>query len=658
MRTATTRWLQNNECGGTLLVAMSTILVLTIVGAGVLMNCTTRFNTTASQVKGWKEALVAAEAGGDLAFAEIRKNGLVDPMNPPADPGFASASGWSSPAPSPIAATNSWALGASTPFSFGTAGNLSTKVTVDKFAMVPGSTTVGYYRVRSVGTAQVSGLKRVGMDNREDGQSKGDNLLRKIDFGIDHFISNYGYGDALPSATPTGANGKSIVAVANPNKPQVSRRIELIAIPVMLIEAAVKTTGAFTGTLVDSYDSKNGAYQGSNPSPPYDVDAHNGDVIDGSSTFTAGHIYGDVTTNGGTASTDIISGVVDNNVPIVVPTATPGVSPIPLLPGMTGFLPTYDSSAPSTITPTATPDPATGVFKKRIFWFTYSTLSGVTINPLKTAPNGTPIDTEVDIYVTGDVGDLTVNEGVTANIYFRGNMSTKAKTSNNNNGDGPVQSWSWFYKDTPTRTGATGFVASDIGRIAYQDGSPGTYWKLTATSPTTWVAYTPTSPTLTASDTVCIPTITTLNPPKWVYANAPTRNGATGFVAGDVGKVAYQVDNQTYYTLAATTPTWTSFLPYASSSLVSRAAHVWYYGISPADGSARSITVAPPGSMYAAFYAPSYDFGTNGNPDIYGVMVCKSFTQNGNCTFHFDKQLASSSPPLDYRVASYVEDVR
>jgi len=36
-----------------------------------------------------------------------------------------------------------------------------------------------------------------------------------------------------------------------------------------------------------------------------------------------------------------------------------------------------------------------------------------------------------------------------------------------------------------------------------------------------------------------------------------------------------------------------------------------------------------------------------------GVMVCKTFYQNGNGSFHFDKQLASSSPPIDYRVASY-----
>jgi hypothetical protein len=642
---------RQSERGSTLLVATSTILVLSLVGAGVLLNCTTRYNSTSNQVKGWKEALVAAEAGGDLAFAEVRKYGLVDPANPPADPGFLSASGWSAPAPSPMPTANSWALGSSTPLAFGNAGNLSTQVIVDKFATVPGSTTgVGYYRIRSTGIAQVSGLKRTGMDNRLDSVTKGDNLLRKIDFGIDHFISTYGYGDALPSATPTTANGKRTVAVASADHAQVSRRIELIAIPVMLIEGAVKTSGSFNGTLVDSYDSKNGDYQGSNPAPPYDVDAHDGDVIDGSSTFSAGHIYGDVTTNGGSAGNNNISGIVDNNVPIVVPTATPGVSPIPFLPGMAGFLGgTYDSSSPSTITPVATPN-ASGILK-RSFWYTYGTLDGVTINPLKTA-NGTPIDTEVNIYVTGDVGDLQVNKGVSANIYFRGNMSGKAKNTNDNNFDGPVQTWTWFYTNAAARTGATGFVAGDINKIAYQDGSPGSYWKLTATTPT-WAAYTPTSPNLAAADTVCVPT-----KPAWAYATAAARTAATGFVAADVGKIAYQVDTQAYYTLTATTPTWASVMPYTASTLVSRAGHLWYYGISPADGSPRTITISPPGSLWAAFYAPSYDFATNGNPDIYGVAVCKTFFQNGNCSFHFDKQLASSSPPIDYRVASYVEDIR
>jgi prepilin-type N-terminal cleavage/methylation domain-containing protein len=47
-------------------------------------------------------------------------------------------------------------------------------------------------------------------------------------------------------------------------------------------------------------------------------------------------------------------------------------------------------------------------------------------------------------------------------------------------------------------------------------------------------------------------------PANWTYANAAARTGATGFVAGDIGEIAYQSDNGTYWRLTATTPTWVS----------------------------------------------------------------------------------------------------
>lgn len=556
-----------SERGSTLLVALSTVLILSLAGAAVLSNSTTRYNATSKQVKAWKEALYAAEAGGDLAFAEIRKYAV----NPSAGLGFASADGWAFPAPSPFPATDSWNRGyTNAPPTLGDSNSLSAKVTVDKFALLPGSTIAGYYRIRSVGTAQVSGLKRTGMDNRIDPVTKGDSLLRKIDFNIDHFISTYGYGDALATAAATTANGKDNTApVMAADKAQVSRRVELIAIPVMPIEGAVKTSGSFNGTLVDSFDSKNGDYKGSNPASPYDVDAHDGDVVCGGSTFSAGQIYGDVSTNGGNASTTNVSGVVDNNVPIVLPTATPGVAPIPALPPSV-----YVSGSPATISPAPTPYPAGHVDASGqsdygkypiTFWYIYSNFDGVTVNPVKQTVNGTantPIDTVVNVYVTGDVGNLTVNKGVTLNLYFRGNMDAKAKNIDNNNVDGPggngvyVPNWQWDTTQTPNK----------------------------------WIPH--------------------------------------------------------------------STTPHTASPLVSRSGHLWFYGISPADGSARTIKIDPPGEMHAAFYAPSHDFGANGNPDIYGVMVCKSFTMNGNCTFHFDKQLLAGGNPLDYRIASYIEDIR
>ena len=102
-----------------------------------------------------------------------------------------------------------------------------------------------------------------GMDDRMGAGTRGDSLLRKIDFKTDHFLATYGpNGDGV---------GKVLVPVANP---QITRRIEQIIAPVTPFEAAIKCTGSFYGlgsaAQVDSYNSKNGPYYfaANNPSDP------------------------------------------------------------------------------------------------------------------------------------------------------------------------------------------------------------------------------------------------------------------------------------------------------------------------------------------------------------------------------------------------------
>ena len=100
------------------------------------MNATARYNASSTQVKGWKEALVAAEAGGDIAFSVLRR----DVGNPRA--AFDTAAGWTSPAPDPINNTESWSLGFddAAPMTFGDDARFRTRVTVDRFQLVPGPT--------------------------------------------------------------------------------------------------------------------------------------------------------------------------------------------------------------------------------------------------------------------------------------------------------------------------------------------------------------------------------------------------------------------------------------------------------------------------------------------------------------------------------------
>ena len=53
---------------------------------------------------------------------------------------------------------------------------------------------------------------------------------------------------------------------------------------------------------------------------------------------------------------------------------------------------------------------------------------------------------------------------------------------------------------------------------------------------------------------------------SWVYADAAARAAATGFVAGDVGKIAYQTDTGVYYRLTDESPiTWVEATSAAAS---------------------------------------------------------------------------------------------
>ncbi len=59
---------------------------------------------------------------------------------------------------------------------------------------------------------------------------------------------------------------------------------------------------------------------------------------------------------------------------------------------------------------------------------------------------------------------------------------------------------------------------------------------------------------------------------NWVYANAAARLAATGFVSGDVGKVAFQTDTSSYWRLTATTPTWIGIVPSQASGTIASGA--------------------------------------------------------------------------------------
>ena len=439
--------LERTNTGSTILCALCTILIISVIGANVLLNCTTRYNVSSKQVKGWKEALYAAEGGGDIAFSEVRKLvGVIDPSTVLLPDGWTKTSG------------SSYSNG---PYTFGQkladgTGSLSAQVTVDQLAATLGTppSSWPYFRIRSKGTATLFGLPRVGMDDRMDNLTKADSLLRKIDFKYDHFKAKYGDGDGnSPTISPV-------------SYPQVTRRTETIAVPQFLtFTAALEATGSFygpgtgNGGLIDSYDSKNGPYTfvATNSSSPYYGDSRNGNVSVGTSVFQGGgNIYGNVTTNGGTLNLKkgIIYGTIDNNVPFTVaPLANPWS---PTAPGWT-------STSPATITPSPAPSQATAA------QYVYSSLtSGITISPYVDPSTSVAQETYVKIVVNGDVGGtITINNHVNAQIYFTGNLSINTPLVVNNNVDGVAPNYSraghlQFYGISPA-SGSTQAVSITPG---------------------------------------------------------------------------------------------------------------------------------------------------------------------------------------------------
>src|SRR5437588_37785 len=374
--------IQSSERGNVLLCVLCTILIVSVIGGNVLLNCMTRYNAASSQVRSWKESLDAAETGGDIAYAEVRKT-ILDPTH--------AFSGWN----------YTGGVYSNSPVTYGQ-DSLKTNAKIDLFYY--DSNGNPWYRIRTNGTAPVNGLKRVGMDDRMGPNNRGDSLLRKIDFNYDHFVASYGpNGDGL---------NKTLLPVAYP---QVTRRVELIAAPITPFEAAIKAGGTFYGlgsaAYVDSYRSTVGTYDANVKTSPNDsryVDARSGTVEINSSVATImGSIYGNVYTNGGnvTKNTSSISGIIDNNVPFSLPPYyMPDTSPWSYV------------SNPSTVGGNTTINPAAAGSPQNPNYYlisSYSTNGNLSVNAFSN--NGTPQETYVAVKVNGDVGSSS-GQGATITI--------------------------------------------------------------------------------------------------------------------------------------------------------------------------------------------------------------------------------------------------
>jgi hypothetical protein len=275
------------------------------------------------------------------------------------------------------------------------------------------------------------------MDDRMGAGTRGDSLLRKIDFRTDHFIATYG---------PNGdGTGKQVVAVA---RPQITRRIEQILAPVTPFEAAIKCASSFYGlgsaAQVDSYNSKNGPYYfcANNPADPNFKDSRSGSVaINAPVAEVNGMLYGNISTNGGTIlPSQYITGTVDNNVPFVIPpfympTNMPAPQPSP----------TSITSTEVNLTP-----PVAGTPQTPTYYLLSALSSRVILNPVGSQ------QTYVAIRVTGDItARVTVKNNVHVKMFVDGNIDIKARDVDNESG---IASHLQYYSISPANPATVQFI--------------------------------------------------------------------------------------------------------------------------------------------------------------------------------------------------------
>lgn len=387
----------SNLAASVLIWTVVVIGILSLIAVELLRLVTTKYQN-ALQTSTWQEALLAAESGIDVAIVELRKSLYPAPNS--------AWQGWTNQPGNNVTGYELTTVP--------NAGLNSTPMTIETNVDAPASLvdpTNGwqYYRIRTVGTIPITGPARAA-DNPQDTK------LRRLSLRFERFT-----------------NG--ILSPHLINAPQVSRRIEAVVRPVSAFDQAIMSVGVVDLTnqniVVDSYDSgdptksTNGLYDAAKRQENGDV-ATDGQLIDAGNA----QIFGDVATNAGTVSGAAnITGVERTDF---------YQEPIPV------GAPTWSSwnTSVSTVnsTTTITASPTQGSAASRYV------LSGISLSggkALTVAGNANGSQTYIEIYVTGDIsvsgtGQIVVQPGVNATVYFAGNVDITGNgvlNSNNQPGD-------------------------------------------------------------------------------------------------------------------------------------------------------------------------------------------------------------------------------
>src|SRR5947207_2840827 len=387
----------STKTGSVLVWTVLVIAMLSLIAVETLRLVTAKYQN-ALQTSTWQEALLAAESGIDLAIVELRKS-----LYP--QPNYA-WDGWNNPPGNEVIGHELTTIP--------NAGLNGTPMTIETNVDAPAqlidpTNSWQYYRIRTVGTIPITGPARTSGTPQ-------DTELPRLSLRWERLTS----GILTPHLLTA---------------PQVSRRVEAVVRPVSAFDQAIMSVGVVDLTnqniVVDSYDSTdptkstNGLYDSTKRQ-------ENGDIATDGQLIEAGNaqIYGDVATNAGTVSgaANITGTERTDFYQEPIPVGAPSWPSI--------------NSTPSTVTNTTilTASATKGSANSRY------QLSAISINGNQTltlAGNPDGSKTYIEIYVTGDIsvtgtGQITVQPGVSATIYFVGNVDVAGNgiiNSNNQPGD-------------------------------------------------------------------------------------------------------------------------------------------------------------------------------------------------------------------------------
>lgn len=376
--------LKSSRAGTALVTAVICAGVIASVCAFALMMIQPKYRSV-HQTASWKESLLTAEGGIEMAMNEIRK-GLYDPEH--AFEGWeASAepiSGTASNEPGASAQRMTYTLKSSAILRKGEGGQASwANVTVDAPRCLVDRSNEQWYRIRSLGITEVPGAGGIASEPQ-------DIKLRKFDIVYDR------------------RTGRKIM------QPQAGRVIEAIAKPMGAFTLALFGTKSVDmnnhNIVVDSYDSRdnnkstNGGYDVTKRQQNADI-ATNGPLINAGGA----HIYGDAFTNGGTVlnSQNVTGSISSDFYKEVISVQRPNVQP--------------DAGTPTSVSSTTTITAKAGT--PSYYQFSTINLSGSKVLEIKGAADGSA--TYAQVVVTGDVSlsgqaQIKLGRGVYVRLFVAG----------------------------------------------------------------------------------------------------------------------------------------------------------------------------------------------------------------------------------------------